>query len=160
MEKSTLKILNNLKCTLLKESDFIITGSISLIEMGLPIGRPPHDIDLYACSEPKLKEHLEILNKSYFLSKAYKGNGISPSHRLYKFLWGDKEINLGLVEKEEWEKFLEECNYWTKYGFRFTDMNYTVKAKHKLRRLKDIEDFLRMSKYFMDLATDNLPIAE
>ena len=51
-------------------------------------------------------------------------------------------MDIWIYKRDSFQKLLEECNYFQKYGFRFADIKSTLEAKLKYHREKDLEDLV------------------
>lgn len=123
----------------------LILGSIALKETGLPIKKIPQDIDLalgFDLDEyyDKAKNILLSLHNSLKqpLIKEYP----ESSTNQFKISWRGVKMDIWIYKRDDFQKLLEECNYFVKYGFRFADIKSTLEAKLKYHREKDLEDLM------------------
>lgn len=119
---------------------------MALIEAGLPMKKKPQDIDLALGFD--LDEYYDkakgILSSLHHSRKSLSDTDYpSKSQNQFRIVWKGIIMDIWIYRREEFQKLLEECNYFTKYNFRFADIKSTLEeAKLRYNREKDLEDLI------------------
>lgn len=144
----TIKRIHRLLNTAGNSVDMVIVGSVVLKEMEL-LDREISDIDLYICPEKwdNTKRDLTVLEKAYGIVTSDYGGNSNP----FKFRFRGFTVNVWMVHRENWKKFLEENNIWHKDGFKLAGLMPILKAKASYAREKDYKDFLIITRKISNL---------
>lgn len=125
--------------------DFMVLGSVALKETGLPMKKDPQDIDLaLGFDHEKYYEEAKSIIASLHnsLKQPMLKDYPNSTQNQFKISWRGVKMDIWIYHREDFQKLLEECNYFKKYGIKFADIKSTLEAKLKYNREKDLEDLI------------------
>lgn len=127
--------------------DPLVIGSVALKEAGLPMKKDPQDIDLaLGFDQEKYYEEAQSILSSLHnsLKQPILKDYPDSTPNQFKISWRGVKMDIWIYKREDFQKLLEECNYFKKYGIKFADIKSTLEAKLRYNREKDLEDLIEI----------------